>query len=176
MAVNVVATFKGARLVDFTGKVPGFEYLKSYKDGLAELVSHDQNARAIVVIDKAIAGRIAAPVLVRDHLNITGDNPLTGPNPPGCDRFPVVQGIYVSDCPAGMSSGIAVGLKHGVVPDSDDITFIRSLGGDFCCYNIVPAMLIAARYGWKVLAIGVPDNAALSESHLHEIEELTRNN
>lgn len=176
MATNVSNLFKGARLVDFTGRVSGFEKWDGFSAKFTDLVRSDAQPKAVVIVDRVFAGRTASAVIVRDHVNMTGNNPLVGPNHPGGDRFPVVQGIYVTDCPSSISSGIAGGLKQGVVPDSDDIKLMRSFGVDFCCYNVVPAMLVAAQAGWKVLAIGLPDGVNLSPEQLKEIEELTRKN
>lgn len=173
---NVSTLFKGARLVDFTGRVGGFEKWDGFSTKFTEMVRSDAQPKAVVIIDRIFAGRTASAMLVRDHVNMTGDNPLVGPNHTGGDRFPVVQGIYLTDCPAGVATGIAGGLCQGVLPDSDDITLMRSFGVDFCCYNVVPAMLAAAQAGWKVLAIGLPDGVELSAEQLKEIQELTRKN
>lgn len=175
MAIASVSTlFKGARLVDFTGGVSGFEKWDNFSKKFTELVRSDAQPKAVVIIDRIFAERTTGPVLVRDHVNMTADNPLVGPNHPGGDRFPVVQGIYVTDCPSGVTTGIAGGLRHGVEPSADEIKLMRSFGVDFCCYNVVPAMLVAAQAGWKVLAIGLPAGVALSSEQLKEIQELTR--
>jgi purine-nucleoside phosphorylase len=173
--MNVAELFKGAKLVDFTGRMKGFAQMDSFDGRFVEMMRSPTGTKSVVLVDRLFAGRTASPTLVRDHLNLTGSNPLVGPNNPCGDRFPVVQGVYVSEL-ADLSSGIAAGLKKGVVPNSDEIAFLRNIGADFCCYNIVPAMLAAAHAGWKVLAIALPDNGDLSDSQLQAIEKLTREN
>ena len=176
MATNVAEIFKGARCIDFTGQVAGFEHWDSFGAKFTDMIRSKAHTKAVVLIDRCLAGRLNSPMLVRDHINFTGNNPLVGPNHEGGDRFPVVQGIYLTDCPADLPGGVAGGLKAGVIPDAEETALLRSFGVDFCCYNIVPAMLVAAQAGWKVLAIGVPDGAALSEAQLQQISELTRKN
>lgn len=174
---DLAERFKNAKLIDFTGRINGFQHMAQFGQPFVDMVrGENAAAKAVVMIDRAICPNADGPMVVRDHLNLTGDNPLVGPNHPGGDRFPVVQGIYMSDFPEGLASGVAAGLKPGVVPEGDDLSFLRSLGVDFCSYNIVPAMLVAAHAGWKVLAIGLPDNTELTNKQIDQLTELTRSN
>ncbi len=175
MSMNEMKSkFKDAKLVDYTGKTSGFQQLKSFGQEFIDLVRNKQNGtKAVVVIDKGIAGRLAGPVIVRDHVNLTGDNPLVGPNDSSIgERFPIVQGIYYTDCPKGMDTAIIAGLKAGAIPDLDELSALREIGVDISTYNIVPSMLVAAHAGLKVLGIVLPEGAELSEKQVKEIIEL----
>lgn len=170
--MSCTEAFKGAHLVDFTGTCGGFTKMNSFGPPVVDLIRKG-GAKAIVLIDRASGLRHARPIVVRDHLNLTGSNPLVGPNDPAGPRFPVVQGIYETGHPQGMDTGVAAGLKPGVEPSGEDIQFLRKFGVDFCCYNIVPSMLVAAHAGLKVLAIGLPEGQNLSAEQMDEILELT---
>ncbi|MBX9690432.1 MAG: hypothetical protein K2X27_27200 [Candidatus Obscuribacterales bacterium] len=167
--------FKGAKLVDFTASPhAGFEHMDKFGPEFIEMVRNKSNgSKAVVVIDHGFAARYTGPVLVRDHINLSGNNPLVGPNHPAGERFPIVQGIYFSDILKDCQQGVLAGLKEGVKPDSEEQQLLRTIGADVCSYNLVPSMLVAAHAGWKVLGIVLGENSRLSEKQLAEIKELT---
>lgn len=168
------ACFKGAKLVDFTEQHSGFQHMKRFGKEFVDLVRECKDGKkSIVVLDSGFGGRFASPLVTRDHINLSGDNPLTGPNNPLGPRFPVVQDIYFSDCLTEWRKGVVAGLKEGVKPTNDEQTILRDIGADVCSYNLVPAMLVAAHAGWKVLGIIVPEGMALSPGQIQEINLLT---
>lgn len=163
---------KGAKLVDFTGTAKGFKQLNKFGPDFTDMVRSAKDCKAVVVVDRAVGSRHAEPMIVRDHINLSGNNPLLGPNHPGGDRFPVVQGVYLNDF-VGLSTGIAAGLHESAQPDRNDIESVRNLGADCCCYNMVPAMLVAAHAGWKVLGLVLPEGVELTAEQLKEIAAMT---
>ncbi len=166
--------FKGARLVDFTGKQSGFIQMKRFDREFIDLVRKTTDgSKSVVVLDTGFGGRYAGPLVARDHINLTGDNPLVGPNHPIGQRFPIIQGVYFTCCIKGANKGVVAGLKEGVKPTSDDAQILRAIGVDICSYNLVPSMLVAAHAGWKVLGIVLPEGTSLSTSQIQEINELT---
>jgi hypothetical protein len=152
---------QGALLVDFTSTKFGDDFIKLIRN---------QKPQAIVVIDKSAGGSVSGPVVVRDHINLTGHSPLCGPNDPCGERFPVVQGIYVEDALPELPRVVAAGLVHGVLPSAEDLKLIKDLGAEVTCYNLVQAMLIAAHANCQVLAIVVPDS--LSPELAAQVKEL----
>lgn len=165
--------FKNAKLIDYTGSHKGFQHLKKFGQEFVDLVRNCKDgSKAVVVIDRAIGGNIKAPLLVKDHINLSGDNPLVGPNNPIGQRFPVVQGIYYSELPRGISEGIIAGLAPEVVPSSADEKHLKEIGVAASSYNMVSSMLIAAHAGWKVLGIVLPENQALTDDQQKQIHDL----
>lgn len=128
--------------------------------------------QAIVIVDRAVGGKLDGPVVVRDHINLTGSNPLLGPNHPSGTRFPVVQGIYIEDCLSALPHVVAAGLKPGAVPTAEELALIEKYGGGACCYNVVPAMLVAAHACCRVLALLLPEGASLPDNLLKEIHSM----
>ncbi len=151
--------------------------MKSFGPEFVELVRGSKDgSKAVVVVDHGFGGRFTSPLIARDHINLTGNNPLVGHNDPAIgERFPIVQGIYLTDLLKGANSGVVAGLKEGVKPDSEEQELLRTIGADICSYNLVPSMLIAAHAGWKVLGILLSDDANLSAEQVNEINELTGN-
>ncbi len=158
-------SFKGAKLVDFTGTVSGFDHHSNFGDPVVKSLRNGSHNKTVVVID---SGRnLTEPHVVKDHVNLTGANPLCGPNVDCGERFPVVNGIYISDFTdevlAKLPQGVVGGLKPGVVPTKEETAKLKELGIDFYCYNLVNTMLVAAHAGWKVVAIVLPEGAKLNE-------------
>jgi hypothetical protein len=56
---------------------------------------------------------------------------------------------------------------------SDDVALLKELGVGACCYNAVPAMLIAAHARCRVLALLVPAGGKLPDALAKQLEELT---
>lgn len=164
---------RGAALIDYTGTTPGFTHMAGYGDQLVSLVRSLNHPSAIVIIDESVGTPLEQPVLVRDHLNLTGTSPLMGPNHPSGERFPVVQGIYVDDVIPELNPVVIAGLKPGIKPTADEINLLQSFGASVCCYNMVPSMLICAHAKIKVMGIVVPAGQALPKALLDRILKLT---
>lgn len=167
-------SLRTATRIDFTSSLPGFSHLEKFDQKAIDLIRKSES-KLIAIVDSGYALPNSAPHVVTDHLNLTGANPLVGPNYAGGPRFPVINDIYVKvidtldpkktlpiNNPLGnLPLGVAVGLKDGAVPTEEQLAAIRSLGGDFYCYNLVPAMLVAAHIGLKVFALVIPHGEQL---------------
>jgi hypothetical protein len=159
-------SLRGAKLIDFTGTVPGFEKHSQFDDAVVNLLRNGSENKTVVVVDRGSLMPSPQPHLVLDQINLVGTNPLCGPNHPCGERFAVVNGIYLTtvgdERVDRLPRGVVGGLKQGIVPTDTEWQKMRSLGIDFCCYNLIPTMLIAAHAGYKVVAVVVPDGVALS--------------
>lgn len=111
-------------------------------------------------------------VLIRDHLNLTGHNPLMGPNDARLGpRFPDLTGLYNADLRlrASETAGrVEVELKEGVYawftgPSYEtpaEIQMARRLGADLVGMSTVPEAIAARHMGARVLAISLVTNLA----------------
>lgn len=165
--------------IDFTGSGSGgFESFDKFDERVAKYLRDGASSKLAVIVDTAVplSGDDESPCIVTDHINLTGDNPLVGPNDPCGTRFPVVNEIYMMpslirgpnetlpkrDYLDKLRTGVVAGLKAGVVPTAKDEELIKSLGANLCCYNLVPSMIVAAHAGMKVLGIIVSGKKSLS--------------
>lgn len=156
---------KNTLRIDFTGTASGFEFHEGFSEQLIvrlrSLASNEAFNKVIIMIDNGFTLDHLVPHLVKDHLNLTGTNPLVGPNHPRGPRFPVVNDIYITEFPSSTLSrspqGIAAGLTRNNVPSPDELNLLKSLGADFYCYNIVPSMIVAAHAGFKVIGVVIPE-------------------
>jgi purine-nucleoside phosphorylase len=113
-----------------------------------------------------------ALVLISDHINLQGLNPLCGPNDETLGpRFPDMSDAYSAECraiarQAGAEIGIA--LPEGVYaamlgPSYEtpaEIRFLRTIGADLVGMSTVPEVIAANHMGIRCLAISCVTNMA----------------
>jgi purine-nucleoside phosphorylase len=111
-------------------------------------------------------------MLIRDHINLMGTNPLIGENDEKIGtRFPDMSQAYSEDlrqlaCDAAAKEG--VDLKQGVYagltcPSYEtpaEINFLRIIGADAVGMSTVPEVIAANHCGLKVLGISCITNMA----------------
>jgi len=125
-------------------------------------------------------------MLIRDHINLVGANPLAGPHDPAFGkRFPDMSRVYDPEWIAlaiqcGRELGIP--LRTGVLvanlgPSYEtpaEVRMLRTLGGDAVCMSTVPEAIVAAQAGLRILGISCITNmaAGLHTGKLdhHEVE------
>jgi purine-nucleoside phosphorylase len=111
-------------------------------------------------------------MVMDDHINLLGSNPLVGPNEDGFGvRFPDMTEVYskrlraLTDAVA-RSQGLRIG--HGVYvavhgPSYEtpaEIRFLRTIGADAVGMSTVPEAIVARHMGVEVLGISCISNAA----------------
>ena len=115
-------------------------------------------------------------MLITDHINFSGGNPLIGPHEPEFGpRFPDVSDLYSSNLRlkiklAAVEAGI--GLRQGVYmmfsgPSYEtpaEIRMARILGADAVGMSTVPEAIVAAQCGIKCLGISCITNLAAGVS------------
>lgn len=165
--------------IDFTGSgTGGFESFEKFDERVIKCIREGSASKLVVIVDAAVpfTGDDGTPCIVTDHLNLTGDNPLVGPNHPCGTRFPVVNEIYMMpsqirgpnetlpkrDYLDRLRTGVVAGLRAGVRPSAKDEELMKSLGASLCCYNLVPGMIVAAHAGMKVLGIVVEGKKSMA--------------
>jgi purine-nucleoside phosphorylase len=131
-----------------------------------------------------------ALMVVDDHINLSGQNPLTGPNEDRFGpRFPDMSEVYAARLrrladEAGTARGLE--LAHGVYvalpgPSYEtpaEIRYLRAIGADAVGMSTVPEAIAARHMGMEVLAISCISNMAAGVlpkplDH-HEVLETTR--
>ena len=117
-------------------------------------------------------------MLIADHINLLGDNPLIGPNDDRLGtRFPDMSEPYSASLRAlardeAGRRGIERRLREGVyvaVPGPNletraEYAMIRALGGDVVGMSTVPEVIVAVHGGMKVLGISIITDEAVPET------------
>jgi purine-nucleoside phosphorylase len=114
-------------------------------------------------------------MLITDHINLSGDNPLFGPNiDPLGPRFPALTDAYDPDIAArarAAAQRAGVDLHEGVYamlagPNYEtraELRMLRGLGADAVGMSTVPEVIVARHAGVRVLAFSLITNKATPE-------------
>ncbi len=114
-------------------------------------------------------GRLVA---IKDHINLQGVNPLSGPNDDRFGpRFPDLTIAYdrrFREMTVGEANRLGIGMYEGVYaalagPSYEtpaEIRYLRSIGADLVGMSTVPEVIAARHSGIRVLGISCVTNAA----------------
>lgn len=127
-------------------------------------------------------------MLISDHLNLTGDNPLIGPNESELGvRFPDMSQAYSREfrqlarqvaesmvrgedgSPVRLQEGVYSGISGPAYMTPAELTMLARLGGDAVGMSTVGEVVAASHAGMKVLGISCITDMAIGE----ELEPLT---
>jgi len=111
-------------------------------------------------------------VVLRDHINLQGTNPLIGPNDENFGpRFPDTTQVYWKPYQAAalregkrlgveIAEGVYVGLTGPSYETPAEIRYLRMIGADLVGMSTVPEVIAAAHLGIRVLGISCVTNMA----------------
>jgi len=109
-------------------------------------------------------------MVLRDHINLTGSNPLTGPNEDSWGiRFPDMTRAYNEnlamlairagkDVNIRLQAGVYVGLKGPSLETPAEIRFLRTIGADAVGFSTALEVIAAVHAGMKVLGLSTITN------------------
>ncbi len=109
-------------------------------------------------------------MIIEDHINLTGSNPLIGPNEDSWGiRFPDMIHAYDKKLSAlaekaGKHAGISVrkgtyaGLKGPSLETPAEVRFLRTIGADAVGFSTIQEVITAVHAGMKVLGLSTITN------------------
>jgi len=112
---------------------------------------------------------VGSPVLVSDHLNLTGANPMTGPPPPGGpgSRFVDLVDLYSAErrdairrSVPGTPEGVYAGLLGGSYETPAEIRMLSRIGADLVGMSTVLEAIAARHLGATVVGVSLVTNLA----------------
>lgn len=126
-------------------------------------------------------------MLINDHINFTGVNPLIGPNDDDIGpRFPDMTFAYCPEVNAlfeqsakelniNLKSGVYIGVSGPTYETPAEIRAFRILGADACGMSTVPETIVANHIGLRVAGVACITNMAagvknekLSHDHIKD--------
>ena len=135
----------------------------------------------ILIISNAAGGLnpLFAPgdvMVISDHINLTGQNPLIGPNLENLGpRFPDMTAVYDRDliriaedvaCQEGISlqKGVYVGVTGPSMETPAETRFLRMIGADAVGMSTIPEVIAATHCGLRILGFSAISNVNLPDS------------
>jgi purine-nucleoside phosphorylase len=115
-------------------------------------------------------------VLIADHINLLGDNPLIGPNDDSLGpRFPDMSAAYDPDLRAlarDVARDLRITLREGVyvavtgpnLETAAEYRFLRGIGADVVGMSTVPEVIVAVHGGMRVLGVSIITDRCLPDA------------
>lgn len=115
-------------------------------------------------------------VLLADHINLLGDNPLVGPNDDALGpRFPDMSAPYdpaLRQLARDAARDLAITLREGVyvavtgpnLETAAEYRFLRVIGADVVGMSTVPEVIVAIHGGMRVLGISIITDMCLPDA------------
>lgn len=110
-------------------------------------------------------------IMITDHINLTGENPLIGPNIDEIgDRFPQMNDLYTEEYQDKMikialklgielKRGIYAGLKGPNLETGTELNMLRVIGADLVGMSTVTEVIAAKHAGMKIAGLSIVTNA-----------------
>jgi len=165
--------FRGLRVLVFLGRTHLYEGhpVAAVVHGVRTAVA--AGCRVIVLTNAAGGIReglgVGQPVLVSDHLNLTGRSPLAGEPPPDgyASRFTDLTDLYsrrlralARDADPDLAEGVYAALPGPHYETPAEISMLRTLGADLVGMSTALEAIAARHLGAEVLAISLVSNLA----------------
>lgn len=172
----VIGKAEGIPLAAMQGRVHLYEGYSPHQVAFPMRVFGRMGVRAVVLTNAAgginLSYQQGALVVVKDHLNLQGQNPLVGPNDDRFGpRFPDMTHAYCNEyrtmvLTAAQARGKTVheGVYAALLGPSyetpAEIRYLRTIGADLVGMSTIAEVIVARQMGIKVLAISCVTNMA----------------
>jgi purine-nucleoside phosphorylase len=176
----VFGTLGGRPAVVMSGRVHFYEGYTMRQVSFPVRVMQALGAKTLIVSNACggmnplfAAGDI---MLVTDHINLMGDNPLIGPNDETMGpRFPDMSQPYDRKLIAlaenvaleekiAVQKGVFVAVAGPNLETAAEYRFLRGIGADVVGMSLIPENLVAVHGGMRVLAFAVITDLCLADA------------
>ena len=172
----VFGIYRGKRIVMLAGRFHYYESGDMQKAAYPARVLVGLGVKRFIITNAAgcvnTAWNVGDLMLIKDHINLSGNNPLIGPNLDEFGtRFPDMTYTYDRELREKLKAAAAaegIGLREGVYtmfsgPSFEtpaEIVFARTIGGDAAGMSTVPEAIIANHAGCEIIGISLMTNMA----------------
>jgi len=183
----IVGQLGGREVICLAGRFHMYEGYPARVSAFPIRVLHALGARRLFVSNAAggVRRSFRAGELMRivDHLNLTGQNPLTGPVEPGDQRFNDMTEAYSVDLGerldaaaqvlgVALAQGVYAGLLGPNFETPAEVRMLERLGADAVGMSTVAEVIVARNLGMAVAGISLITNpgAGISPTPLNHAE------
>ncbi|MBO9597168.1 MAG: purine-nucleoside phosphorylase [Cohnella sp.] len=193
----VIGRLQGRNVVLMRGRFHMYEGYEPERTAFPVRVMKALGVRTLLVTNAAggvnMSYKPGNLMLISDHLNLTGRNPLIGPNDNALGaRFPDMSEAYsrrlraiakdtAAELGFSVQEGVYVGLLGPNYETPAEIRMLRTLGADAVGMSTVSEVIVARHSGIEVLGISCISNMAagildqpLSHQEVMETTELVK--
>lgn len=171
----IVGALGGREVVALSGRFHMYEGHPAALAAFPVRVFHALGAHDLFVSNAAggISSKLAVGdlMMISDHLNLMGTNPLVGPSQEGELRFPDMTDAYnpglrwllrttAESLGIKLREGVYAGLLGPSYETPSEVKMLRLLGADAVGMSTVPEVIVARALGMRVAGVSVITNAA----------------
>ena len=175
----ILGAMEGVNVVAMEGRFHRYEGYSMQQVTLSIRVMRELGAEALIV-SNACGGMNPLwcdgdLVLISDHINMMGDNPLVGPNLEQGVRFPDMSEPYDAGLRAiareeamrlgiTLREGIYVAVAGPCLETAAEYRMLRGIGADTVGMSTVPEVIVARHAGLRVLGLSIISDMALPDA------------
>jgi purine-nucleoside phosphorylase len=175
----ILGTLEGVSVVAMEGRFHRYEGYSMQQVTLPIRVMRELGADALIV-SNACGGMNPLwnggdLILISDHINLMGDNPLIGPNLEQGARFPDMSEPYDAELRMiareealrlgiTLREGIYVAVAGPCLETVAEYRMLRGIGADTVGMSTVPEVIVARHVGLRVLGLSIISDMALPDA------------
>ncbi len=187
----VLGTLGGRRVMAMQGRVHFYEGYSMQEITLPVRVMHAMGCHTLIMSNavggmnpQMLPGEI---VVVTDHINLMGANPLIGPNDDALGpRFPDMSQPYDREAIRTLRDlalelgirvhpGVFVAVAGPNLETAAEYRMLRAMGADIVGMSLVPENLVAIHAGMRVVALSVITDRCLPDAlEAADVQEIIR--
>jgi len=190
----ILGSLGGREIVALSGRFHMYEGRSAALAAFPVRVFHALGAHDLFVSNAAggISAKLAVGdlMMISDHLNLMGTNPLVGETREGETRFPDMTDAYnpglrwilrttAEKLGITLREGVYAGLLGPSYETPSEVKMLRTLGADAVGMSTVPEVIVARALGMRVAGVSCITNAAAGVtgsalSHAEVLETTSR--
>jgi purine-nucleoside phosphorylase len=168
----VVGTLKGKDVAVMNGRMHYYEGYDITEIGFPVRVFHAWGVRTMIITNACgglnPAYKTGDLMVINDHINFMGVNPLRGPNDDSLGpRFVDMVGVYTEELrkvahsvDSDLREGVYVAVAGPNFETPAELRMLRGFGADAVGMSTVPEVLVARHMGMDILAISTVTDMA----------------